>query len=101
MILLHQLLPFSSPLAGELLLLHDQNLDYETIPWKEYTLTVIVGDGMVTTNPVNLTLEIIDVNEPPVFTEKIYYVSTNEGPVSIHQFELKFFLSEILISNYL
>lgn len=39
---------------------------------------------MVTTNPVNLTLEIIDVNEPPVFTEKIYYVSTNEGPVSIH-----------------
>lgn len=65
---------------GALFLFPGQDLDYETIPWKEYILTVIVGDGLAMTNPVNLTLEVIDVNEPPVFTEKIYYVSTNEGP---------------------
>ncbi|XP_036368369.1 cadherin-23-like [Octopus sinensis] len=65
--------------SGFLYLSSGHKLDYETAPFKNYSLVIVVSDGHVDSKPCNLTIEIIDVNEAPEFTESIYYISANEG----------------------
>ena len=67
--------------AGEVSIAEHQTLDFES-ELHEYILTVVVNDGTIDSEPVNLTLQITDVNERPVFSQSVYYVETIEMKVS-------------------
>ncbi|GAB1610825.1 protocadherin Fat 2 isoform X1, partial [Argonauta hians] len=54
-------------------------LDYEAATSKSYHLTFVVSDGHVDSSPSEVTINVIDVNEPPEFTDSIYYISAYEG----------------------
>ena len=56
-------------------------LDYELMSRKEFFIQVSVNDGRLSSNEYNLTLNVIDSNEPPQFSASIYHITTFEALV--------------------
>lgn len=56
-----------------------QILDYETVPF--YTLTITVSDGTENVN-TTLTVNVVDTNDSPQFTNAPYTVSVDENDAS-------------------
>ncbi|XP_021357238.1 protocadherin Fat 4-like [Mizuhopecten yessoensis] len=54
-------------------------VDYESLTSKSFTVDVTVTDGTDTDTYSTFTVNVIEVNEAPVFGSTIYYVSGNEG----------------------
>ncbi|VDI04803.1 Hypothetical predicted protein [Mytilus galloprovincialis] len=54
------------------------DIDYETIPFKSFLL-VITGSDSLLEDTTNITLNIQNVNEAPVFTKKFYSITTSEN----------------------
>ncbi|XP_076105949.1 cadherin-7-like [Mytilus galloprovincialis] len=54
------------------------DIDYETIPFKSFLL-VITGSDSLLEDTTNITLNIQNVNEAPVFTKKYYSITTSEN----------------------
>ena len=57
------------------------DIDYETIPFKSFLL-VITGSDSLLEDTTNITLNVQNVNEAPVFTKKYYSITTSENSVS-------------------
>lgn len=56
------------------------NINYEALSSTSFILTVTVSDP-VTSDTQDLTVDIIDENETPVFSPTSYTISTTEGTV--------------------
>ncbi|CAC5396999.1 unnamed protein product [Mytilus coruscus] len=54
------------------------DIDYETIPFKSFLL-IISGSDSLLEDTTNITLNIQNVNEPPVFTKKNYSLTPSEN----------------------
>ncbi|XP_076080884.1 cadherin EGF LAG seven-pass G-type receptor 2-like [Mytilus galloprovincialis] len=54
------------------------DIDYETIPYKTFLLTITGSDSLMV-DTTNITLNIQNVNEPPKFTKKNYAFSATEN----------------------
>ncbi|XP_063447855.1 protocadherin Fat 4-like [Mytilus trossulus] len=54
------------------------DIDYETIPFKSFLL-VITGSDSLLEDTTNITLNVQNVNEAPVFTKKYYSITTSEN----------------------
>ncbi|VDI50206.1 Hypothetical predicted protein, partial [Mytilus galloprovincialis] len=54
------------------------DIDYETIPFKSFLL-VITGSDSLLEDTTNITLNVQNVNEAPVFTKKYYSLTTPEN----------------------
>ncbi|XP_053402566.1 protocadherin Fat 1-like [Mercenaria mercenaria] len=52
------------------------SLDYETDT--SCTLTITVSDGVATSDPETLTIDVGDEDEPPIFTSNAYVITTEE-----------------------
>ncbi|XP_064602464.1 protocadherin Fat 4-like isoform X2 [Liolophura sinensis] len=55
-----------NPLNGEVSVSPVPGLDYEDLD--QYTLTVTAYDGVLTSNPYRMTVDVTNVNEPPVYS---------------------------------
>lgn len=55
-------------------------LDFETDPSCEMEVTVF--DGLATSNPGTLTIDVSDVDEPPVMSQTGYVINTEEVAVT-------------------
>ncbi|XP_063447857.1 protocadherin-like protein [Mytilus trossulus] len=54
------------------------DINYETIPFKSFLL-VVTGSDSLLDDTTNITLNIQNVNEAPVFTKKYYSLTTSEN----------------------
>ena len=61
------------------------NFDFETAAVTTCTVTVLVNDGKMFSDPDIVTLEITNVDEPPNFSNTLYKITTPEVVVSILQ----------------
>ena len=59
-----------------------KQVDYETGN-RNYDCTFVINDGIHDSDTYQYSLTITEVNEPPKFSTSMYYVTINEGPVSI------------------
>lgn len=66
------------------------DIDYETIPFKSFLL-VVTGSDSLLEDTTNITLNIQNVNEAPVFTKKYYSLTTSENSVSSMIINLQYF----------
>ena len=57
------------------------SLDYETVAVTSCLLTVTANDGKMDSNPDTITLDIMNIDEPPVFSSTGYTISTPEVAV--------------------
>lgn len=55
-------------------------IDYETIPYKTFMLTITGSDSLME-DTTNITLNIQNMNEPPKFTKKTYAFTAIENIV--------------------
>lgn len=72
---------FVSFVEGELLIGNQQVINYEAISTFVYTLIISVNDGQASSDPVTLTLQLIDINEAPHFSSRLYFIDVMEGKV--------------------
>ena len=56
-----------------------QALDYETT--RQYVCQFYVSDALGTGGPFTYTLNVLDANEAPTFSDTIYYATVAEGSV--------------------
>lgn len=68
-------------LALQLSLTAGQTFDYETR--SSFTVSFTVTDTMATTGPIDLTVNINNINEACYFDKKYYYVTLAEATVGI------------------
>ncbi|XP_071177942.1 cadherin EGF LAG seven-pass G-type receptor 2-like [Mytilus edulis] len=54
------------------------DIDYETIPFKSFLLIISASDSL-SEDTTNITLNIQDINEPPVFTKTNYSLTPSES----------------------
>lgn len=73
--------------AGLITSLYD--IDYETIPFKSFLLIISASDSL-SEDTTNITLNIQDINEPPVFTKTNYSLTPSESTVSCCIFNIAF-----------
>lgn len=60
------------------------NLDFESMNSNIFTFSVTVNDGISVSESLNMTILVVDTNEPPQFSSKNYTVFTYEGSVSVY-----------------
>ena len=72
-------------LALQLSLTAGQTFDYETR--SSFTVSFTVTDTMATTGPIDLTVNINNINEACYFDKSYYYVSLAEATVRRNTFE--------------
>lgn len=66
--------PFTiNPADGVITVTADNTLDFET--QNSYTLKVVVSDGVNTSDPVDVVISVVDVNEAPVLNQTVYTIS--------------------------
>ena len=53
-----------------------------------YNMSVTVSDGELS-DTKHLEVSVLDVNEAPYFVHSVYYLTGNEGPVSIPSLNYK------------
>ncbi|CAC5396996.1 FAT4 [Mytilus coruscus] len=76
-----QILAFSTGYATRKesgLITSSVDIDYETIPFKSFLL-VVTGSDSLLEDTTNITLNVQNVNEPPVFTKTYYSLTTSEN----------------------
>ena len=61
---------------------HYSLLNYEECNY--FVVTFYASDGKTTSEPHNLTIHVLNVNEACDFTPDVYYVSLDEGNVRIN-----------------
>ena len=79
---------------GELLIGNKQVINYEALSTFVYTLIISVSDGQANSDPATLTLHVIDINEAPHFSSRLYFIDVMEGKVKEQTIKYeKFFYS--------
>jgi len=69
------------PLFAAGLITTSAGINYESIPSTSFTFLVTVSDGTAT-DMQPITIDVINVNEAPAFSQMSYSLSTTEGAVS-------------------
>lgn len=84
-------------LALQLSLTAGQTFDYETR--SSFTVSFTVTDTMATTGPIDLTVNINNINEACYFDKTYYYVTLAEATVGIDLLLFFFLASEPIIQR--